>query len=149
MNYRFKEIIAAIGLKNKELAGELGITPAAVSDIANGRVKNISGSLLILLQLKFNINPSWLLTGEGEMFSPPSDVKEGKVSYTAISDISDITRTRWFKNLTKEQREIITHLASVKDREILKKVSDIMSRQSAKEKGDRDLDDLDRELQRK
>ena len=65
------------------------------------------------------------------------------------SDISEITRTRWFKNLTKEQREIITHLASVKDRGILKKVSDIMSRQSAKEKGDLELEELDRELKRK
>lgn len=149
MNYRFKEIIAAIGLKNKELARELGITPAAVSDIVNGRVKNISGSLLILLQLKFNINPDWLLTGEGEMFLSPSDVKDGKVNYTSITDINEITRTKWFKNLSKEQREIITHLASVKDRGILKKVSDIMSRQSAKEKGDLELEELDRELNRK
>ena len=149
MNYRFKEIIAAIGLKNKELARELGITPAAVSDIVNGRVKNISGSLLILLQLKFNINPDWLLTGEGDMFNTPSDVKDGKVNYTSITDINEITRTKWFKNLSKEQREIITHLASVKDRGILKKVSDIMSRQSAKEKGDLELEELDRELNRK
>lgn len=149
MNYRFKEIIAAIGLKNKELARELGITPAAVSDIVNGRVKNISGSLLILLQLKFNINPDWLLTGEGDMFNTPSDVKDGKVNYTSITDINEITRTKWFKNLSKEQREIITHLASVKDRGILKKVSDIMSRQSAKEKGDLELEELDRELKRK
>jgi transcriptional regulator with XRE-family HTH domain len=149
MNYRFKEIIAAIGLKNKELARELGITPAAVSDIVNGRVKNISGSLLILLQLKFNINPDWLLTGEGDMSNTPSDVKDGKVNYTSITDINEITRTKWFKNLSKEQREIITHLASVKDRGILKKVSDIMSRQSAKEKGDLELEELDRELNRK
>jgi hypothetical protein len=75
------------------------------------------------------------------MFSSPPDAKDGKISYTAITDISDITKTKWFKNLTKEQREIITHLASVKDRGILKKVSDIMSRQSAKEKGDLELEE--------
>ena len=143
MNYRFKEIIAAIGLKNKELARELGITPAAVSDIVNGRVKNISGSLLILLQLKFNINPDWLLTGEGDMFNTPSDVKDGKVNYTSITDINEITRTKWFKNLSKEQRDIITNCSAVKDKDILKKVSVIISRQAAKEEGDRELEELE------
>jgi len=37
------------------------------------------------------------------MFITPSDVKDGKLSYTAISDINEITGTRWFKNLTEEQ----------------------------------------------
>jgi hypothetical protein len=95
------------------------------------------------LKAEFNINPAWLLTGEGEMFITPSDVKDGKVSYTAISDINEITRTRWFKNLTKEQREIITNCSAVKDKEILKKVSGIISRQAAKEEGDRELEELE------
>jgi len=146
---RLKILINYMNLSQKDFAVSIGLTPSSLNDILNGRTKNISRTLLIAIRYVYNVNPTWLLKGEGEMFNTPSDVKDGKVSYTAISDISDITRTRWFKNLTKEQREIITHLASVKDRGILKKVSDIMSRQSAKEKGDLELEELDRELKRK
>jgi len=146
---RLKILINYMNLSQKDFAISIGLTPSSLNDILNGRTKNISKTLVIAIRYVYNINPSWLMTGEGEMFLSPSDVKEGKVNYTAISDISDITRTKWYKNLTKEQKEIITHLASVNDREILKKVSDIMSRQSAKEKGDRELEELDRELQRK
>ena len=138
-----------MNLSQKDFAISIGLTPSSLNDILNGRTKNISKTLLIAIRYVYNINPTWLLTGEGEMFSSPPDAKDGKISYTAITDISDITKTKWFKNLTKEQREIITHLASVKDRGILKKVSDIMSRQSAKEKGDLELEELDRELNRK
>jgi len=37
----------------------------------------------------------------------------------------------------------------VKDKEILKKVSGIISRQAAKEEGDRELEELDKEVQGK
>ncbi|HRX47497.1 MAG TPA: hypothetical protein P5120_08255 [Spirochaetota bacterium] len=77
------------------------------------------------------------------MFITPYDVKDEKLSYTAISDINEITGTRWFKNLTKEQRYIITNCSAVKDKDLLKKVSGIISRQAAKEEGDRELEELE------
>jgi len=146
---RLKILISETGLSQKEFAERINISSSAITQFIKGQSKGLNSDTLQSIISVYNVNPSWLLTGEGEMFSSPPDAKDGKISYTAITDISEITRTRWFKNLTKEQREIITHLASVKDRGILKKVSDIMSRQSAKEKGDRELEELDRELKRK
>jgi len=146
---RLKILISETGLSQKEFAERINISSSAITQFIKGQSKGLNSDTIQSIISVYNINPTWLLTGEGEMFSSPPDAKDGKISYTAITDISDITKTKWFKNLTKEQREIITHLASVKDRGILKKVSDIMSRQSAKEKGDLELEELDRELNRK
>jgi len=140
---RLKILINYMNLSQKDFAISIGLTPSSLNDILNGRTKNISKTLLIAIRYVYNINPAWLLTGEGEMFNSPSDIKDGKVNYTAISDINDITRTRWFKNLTKEQRDIITNCSAVKDKDILKKVSVIISRQAAKEEGDRELEELE------
>ena len=149
MRDRLKILISETGLSQKEFAERINISSSAITQFIKGQSKGLNSDTIQSIISVYNINPTWLLTGEGEMFNTPSDIKYGKVSYTAITDISEISKTKWFKNLSKEQREIITHLASVKDRGILKKVSDIMSRQSAKEKGDRDLEELDRELNRK
>ncbi len=146
---RLKILINYMNLSQKDFAISIGLTPSSLNDILNGRTKNISKTLLIAIRYVYNINPAWLLTGEGVMFITLTDFKDGKVSYTAISDINEITRTKWFKNLTKEQRDIITKCSSVKDKEILKKVSGIISRQAAKEEGDRELEELDKEVQGK
>ena len=140
---RLKILIKSMNLSQKDFAVSVGLTPSSLNDILSGRTKTLSKTLLIAIKYVYNINPAWLLTGEGEMFITPSDIKDGKVSYTAISDINEITRTRWFKNLTKEQRDIITNCSAVKDKDILKKVSGIISRQAAKEDGDRELEELE------
>ena len=132
-----------MNLSQKDFAVSVGLTPSCLNDILSGRTKTLSKTLLIAIKYVYNINPAWLLTGEGEMFITPSDIKDGKVSYTVISDINEIARTRWFKNLTKEQRDIITNCSAVKDKDILKKVSGIISRQAAKEDGDRELEELE------
>lgn len=149
MRDRLKILISETGLSQKEFAERINISSSAITQFIKGQSKGLNSDTIQSIISVYNINPTWLLTGEGEMFNTPSDIKDGKVSYTSITDISEISKTKWFKNLSKEQREIITHLASVKDRGILKKVSDIMSRQSAKEKGDLELEELDRELNRK
>jgi len=105
---RLKILINYMNLSQKDFAISIGLTPSSLNDILNGRTKNISKTLLIAIRYVYNINPAWLLTGEGVMFITLTDFKDGKVSYTAISDINEITRTKWFKNLTKEQRDIIT-----------------------------------------
>ena len=55
-------------MSNGEFSDVLGITPAAVSDMIHGRVKKMSGPIIKLLELKYGVNPAWLLSGDGEMF---------------------------------------------------------------------------------
>ena len=139
---RLKHIINLLNLTQSEVADRFGINRSLLSQVYNEK-QQISKLFMYALKAEFNINPAWLLTGEGEMFNAPSDIKNGKASYTAISDINEISRTKWFKNLTKEQRDIITNCSTVKDKDILKKVSVIISRQAAKEEGDRELEELE------
>jgi transcriptional regulator with XRE-family HTH domain len=68
---RMKKILNKLDLQASSLAEELGITKSAMSKITLGKVKELSGSVVELLRLKYNINPTWLQTGEGEMFLQP------------------------------------------------------------------------------
>jgi transcriptional regulator with XRE-family HTH domain len=56
-------------------AGKLGITASALSQAETG--KNGASALLITsICREFNVNESWLLTGEGDMFPPKSRYDE-------------------------------------------------------------------------
>lgn len=68
MRDRIREIIEKLGLKNSELGKVIGMNPQAFSNFLQGRTKDLSSSAINELKLKFNVDPLWLLTGEGEMF---------------------------------------------------------------------------------
>jgi len=122
-----------LNLRNKEIAEELALTPAAVSDILHGRVKKISGPVIELLRIKFNVNPDWLERGEGEMFLPtqkpasppaaptvqmvndneaPYEVINGSVEeYPQVDTVEKISRTKWFKSLSSKQKWMVAAIA--------------------------------------
>lgn len=66
---RFKEIRISNKLSQKEFAEKLGTSQGVISDIEHGR-KGISRNVLLALGTEFNINATWVLTGEGDMFLP-------------------------------------------------------------------------------
>lgn len=66
---RFKEIRISNELSQKEFAEKLGTSQGVISDIEHGR-KGISRNVLLALGTEFNINATWVLTGEGDMFLP-------------------------------------------------------------------------------
>lgn len=53
----------------KSVYKTLGIRSQYVSDLRSGKSKNPNSEFVLNLIDKFNLNPDWLLTGEGEMFS--------------------------------------------------------------------------------
>ena len=77
---RLQKYLEISNLNASQLANTLSVTKNAVYNIIKGRAKP-SGPVLQLLKIKHNINPDWLLTGEGEMFltspqggyTPPPD----------------------------------------------------------------------------
>ena len=134
---RFKKIIKILGLTNVEFAESLGLTKAAVSEIIHGRVKKPSGPLLELLKIKFNINPTWLLTGEGDMFLPgkgtiqelntPLDIIDGQaVQHPELDILPKIAHTGWWQSLSETEREIIVFITHLKDSETKKKLRDLV-----------------------
>ena len=71
LNLRLERIISTFGLTIQEFAKTLMISDGTIRGIIKNRV-TIQGPLLLAIQLKYNINPDWLLTGQGPMFLPPS-----------------------------------------------------------------------------
>ncbi len=69
---RIKEIRIAKELKQEELAKITGVSQGFISDVEKGKKMPGSG-FVISLKRCFNINPDWLLTGEGGMFTISSD----------------------------------------------------------------------------
>lgn len=72
---RLEEIRLELGLKQKEMAGAMGITPGYYSDIKAGKGKaNLRKEHLISLRMQYNVNPGWVLTGEGEPYLDERDI---------------------------------------------------------------------------
>ena len=68
MNQRVKEVRKALGLSGEKFGESLGLTKMAVSKMETGRV-GVSESNVKLICLAYNVNETWLRTGEGQMFN--------------------------------------------------------------------------------
>jgi transcriptional regulator with XRE-family HTH domain len=92
-----RELIHALRVKDTEFAQVCGIKKATLSSYTNG--KSAPGwQTLRTIVLAYGVNPVWLLTGEGEMFSDLPDQKTNTFPQEEISD-----------KLTTEQRNMLTY----------------------------------------
>ena len=66
---RIAQIIETKKLKRVQFADELCIDQSYVTQLTTGR-RNPSNRLLMSICEKYNVNETWLRTGEGEMFRP-------------------------------------------------------------------------------
>lgn len=142
-------------MSNTDLAAELRLTKGSISDILYGRVKQVSGPVVELLKIKFNVNPDWLLTGEGDMFlpgkgqaspaqQPPHIINHNGTDYGVIDGSADnfpeitrieqIARTGWFRELSTDKKFIIAAIDEITDTEYLR---DLKGALSFKVQGDR------------
>lgn len=76
---RFKELISELNVSQAEFGRMIDKKPAFISDIVAGR-SMLSAETLRLLNQKYNVNPLWLLTGEGQMFVAESTILDNKES---------------------------------------------------------------------
>ena len=67
MNERIKNLRVTLDMTQKEFADALGTTQDNVSGYEIGR-RNPSEGMISLIVKTFNVNETWLRTGEGEMF---------------------------------------------------------------------------------
>ena len=71
MKDRLKKIIAEMGINQGDFAKQIGISSSLLSFILNGQ-RNINDNVLSAILLSYpNLNPKWLMDGEGEMFLTP------------------------------------------------------------------------------
>lgn len=69
MEQQLKALRKKLGLTQEEFATRLGIKRAAISNYEIGRNEPID-AVISLICREFNVNETWLRTGEGEMFAP-------------------------------------------------------------------------------
>lgn len=105
LNLRIKQIRKQFSLTQSEFGSKLGVTQASVAGWESG-IRNPLDPTLALICKTFNVNESWLRTGEGEMFLP-EDRDNALMAWVGevLADESDSFRRRYLnvlRSLTPE-----------------------------------------------
>lgn len=76
---RLKQFMNALSLTQQSVSDSIGISRPYVSQLISGKYE-VTKTIALALKAEFNVNPTWLLTGEGEMFltSPPGPLSPGR-----------------------------------------------------------------------
>ncbi len=77
MRIRLKNLITALEINQKEFSDRIGVTSSAITQFMKGQSKGLNSDTLQAIVKKFHVNPTWLLTGEGEMFLPKRGLSVG------------------------------------------------------------------------
>lgn len=114
MHTRISKIIESLGLKKSEVAKRLGISGPFVSELCSG-AKSPSDRTISDICREFNVNETWLRTGEGEMFvSISRDEEIEEFVGRLLHDESDSFRKRLISvlaKLTEEEWKILEEKA--------------------------------------
>jgi len=128
---RIKDFRSKKGYKVKELADIIGVSQGTLSDIENGKTRPSADTIAALVR-NTDINPSWLLTGEGRIESPteaclpeaaPLPSGHTKVREASLEYIFDIIKGHNSKILNK----MIEQLARIMEEGDYRKLSSIQS----------------------
>ena len=77
-----------------DMAKILGIRQTTYSDIENKR-KPVSNRIIEIICLKYNINPKWFHTGDGEMFSISNEDERYAANVGKLQRTNDEAIIRW------------------------------------------------------
>lgn len=69
MRERIRQVMDSMGLSQQEFAQKLGISPASLSNIFNGRSNPTNNHVQAIHRAFPNINTNWLMFGEGTMLN--------------------------------------------------------------------------------
>lgn len=75
MRERFKQVRKALNLSQDEFAAKLGLTRGAIVNVELGRAE-IKPLFVSLVCRTYDVNETWLRTGEGEMFKAKAPDEE-------------------------------------------------------------------------
>jgi transcriptional regulator with XRE-family HTH domain len=119
---RIKEILKESALRQIEFAKSIGISQGSLNELIN-KDRLPSAETIIALKNEYNINPTWLLTGEGEMYLPEKKQSSSDIVIGNNIIIKD-TNIEINKNTTdvnnKDLKKIVSALE--KDPELLRMV---------------------------
>ena len=84
MRERIRQVMDSMGLSQQEFAQKLGMSPASLSNIFNGRSNPTNNHVQAIHRAFPNINTNWLMFGEGTMLN--DDAKKSSDSGMPDSD---------------------------------------------------------------
>jgi transcriptional regulator with XRE-family HTH domain len=101
LNERIKKLRKALDLTQQEFANRIGTTANVLTNYETGR-RNPSSSVINNICKEFNVNETWLRTGEGEMLIQLSKDEEiAAFVGQALSTESDTFKKRFIVMLSK------------------------------------------------
>lgn len=118
MNERLKSLRKSLGLTQSEFAERIGSVQNTITGYETGR-RVPSSQVLALIAREFNVNETWLRTGEGEMFVPVSRDEqiasfmgellheESSFKYRFISMLSRLGENEWAV-LEQKAKELVS-----------------------------------------
>lgn len=110
MHNRISKIIATLGIKRIDFARKIGISSPFVSELCSG-AKKASDRTIKDICREFNVNETWLRTGEGAMFVPvPSNTLDVLTSEYELSHDARVL-VEEFVNLKPEAQQIFIDFA--------------------------------------
>ena len=116
MKDRIKQIRKQAGLNQDEFGKRIGAKQSTITAYECGNRVPLDVSIAAICR-EFNINESWLRTGEGEMQKPRSRVDEiGEIVNTALEQEPEAARRSLAARLAKLSDAEIMLLVSLLDR---------------------------------
>lgn len=88
MTERIRKIMEDAQMTQQEFAAKLGISPASLSGILNGRSEPTRKHAEAIHRAFPRINVNWLMFGEGEMFNSPSSVSSTDDAPSESSEVA-------------------------------------------------------------
>ena len=107
MNQRIKQLRRILDLTQQDFAERIGMKQNSIALIESGK-RNISNQAVLSICREFNVNETWLRTGEGEMFNALS--RDEQIAYRLgamlagqgdtiqkrlIAALSDLDESEW------------------------------------------------------
>lgn len=107
MNKRLKEIRQELGLNQEAFSSKIGIARSHVSSIENGS-RMLTDRTIKDICREFNVNETWLRTGEGDMFIETDNSLINQLASEYNFNDFEKKMLETYSKLSKEQRESIT-----------------------------------------
>lgn len=112
-NQRIKEVRKALGLTMEEFGKKLGVTKNAISQIESEK-RNVTTQMEVSICNIFDINETWLRTGEGEMKAePPEDEIDAVIKKYDLSEEVRVMLEQFVKLRSDHQEIIADYIESV------------------------------------
>lgn len=81
INERLFQLRNELGLSRAKFGAKLGVSLDVIKNLDTGKTKPKPEFIALVCKI-YNVSPSWLATGEGEMFMPKSEEQEIESIFT-------------------------------------------------------------------